>query len=85
MILKIVELLELLHQNNMSHSNLSPAEIFLKDKKLTQMQFLNLFHCVPEAFQDVGFKHIDKGLNISYFDTRLRNLSYISPEQIAIG
>jgi serine/threonine protein kinase len=85
LLLKIVELLELLHSRNMVHTNLSPSEIFLKEKKYTQMQYLNLFHCIPQAYQDIGFKHIDSAISISAFDTRLRNMEYISPEQIQVG
>ena len=83
--LKIVELLELLHDNNVVHSNLCPQDIFLKDKKLSQIQFANLFHCAPEPLSDVGFKHINNESSISNLDTRLRNSSYISPEQLQVG
>ena len=47
--LKIIDLLELIHQKNMVHTNLCPSEIFLRDKKINQMQFANLYHCAPNA------------------------------------
>ena len=82
LVLKIIDLLELLHENNMVHTNLAPSEIFLKDKKLNQMQFLNLFYCTSDSFQEIGFKHIVQDESISALDMRLRHADYISPEQI---
>ena len=37
--LKIIDLLELIHSQNVVHTNLCPHQIFLRDKKLNQMQF----------------------------------------------
>ena len=33
--LKIIDLLDLIHSQNVVHTNLCPSEIFLRDKKLT--------------------------------------------------
>ena len=83
--LKLVDLLELIHDRNVVHTNLCPEEIFLKDKKLDRMQFLNLYHCTKDAKGDIGFKYITERKDISKFDIRTRNTSYISPEQVTIG
>ena len=47
--LKLVDLLELIHSKNVVHTNFSPQEIFLKDKKMNQMQLLNLYHCAKDS------------------------------------
>lgn len=47
--LKLIDLLELIHEQNVVHTNLCPSEIFLRDKKLVHMQFLNLYHCTNDA------------------------------------
>jgi len=84
--LKLVDLLGLLHSRNVVHTNLCPKDIFLKDKKLSQMQFLNLFHSAKDAEGDIGFKYIKQEIiGISKFDIRARCLNYISPEQIELG
>ena len=84
--LKLVDLLGLLHSRNVVHTNLCPKDIFLKEKKLNQMQFLNLFHSAKDAEGDIGFKYIkNEIIGISKFDIRARCLNYISPEQIELG
>ena len=83
--LKLVDLLELIHQRNVVHTNLCPDEIFLKDKDIDQMQFLNLYHCAKDPKGDIGFKYISESKDISKFDIRTRNSFYISPEQVHAG
>ena len=56
--LKLVDLLELIHDKNVVHTNLCPEEIFLRNKKLDQMQFLNLYHCTKDPKGEIGFKYI---------------------------
>ena len=56
--LQLVNLLELLHDNNVVHTNLCPEAIFLRDKNLEQMQFLNLYHCTKDIKGAVGFKYV---------------------------
>lgn len=56
--LKVISLLELVHSQNVVHTNLCPNTIFLRDKKLSQMQFLNLFHCSGNGKQKIGFNYI---------------------------
>ena len=86
-IIKIIELLEFLHEKNIIHTNLNPSNIFLKKSQTKNMCFLNLYHCSWKP-QDIlhniklGPEYDD---NISIFDTRTRNNNYISPEQIEIG
>jgi len=41
----IIDLLETLHSNKIIHSNLSPGAIFLEDEKVSNMKFVNLYHC----------------------------------------
>ena len=43
--LQIVTLIELLHDEDLVHTNLSPGSIFLRDCKVTQMCFRDLYHC----------------------------------------
>ena len=84
--MKLVDLLELIHDRNVVHTNFSPQEIFLKEKKMNQMQFLNLYHCAKDPSGPMGFKYVKEvEPNISKFDIRTRNISYISPEQVALG
>ena len=84
--LKLVDLLELIHDRNVVHTNFSPQEIFLKEKKMHQMQFLNLYHCAKDPSGPMGFKYVkEEEPNISKFDIRTRNISYISPEQVTLG
>ena len=79
--LKIINLLELIHEQNVVHTNLCPSEIFLCDKRLNQMQFLNLFHCTGNAKEKVGFDFVEiHPSDISRFDCRTRSEQYISPE-----
>ena len=79
--LKLVDLLELIHDRNVVHTNFCPTEIFLKEKRPQQMQFLNLYHCAKDPDGPLGFKYIkDDKPSISKFDIRTRNISYISPE-----
>ena len=49
------------------------------------MCFTSLYHCVGEAIANLGIDIPESELSISKFDTRTRNTSYISPEQIQIG
>jgi len=71
--LKVIDLLETLHQKNIVHTNLCPAEIFLRDKDINQMCFLDLFHCSWETEQVLGIHLSDDGDNLSVYDVRTRN------------
>lgn len=42
--------------------------------------FLNLFYCSWEVRTAIGLPIPDDGDNLSLYDTRLRNINYISPE-----
>ena len=44
LILKVINLTSMLHEQHLIHTNLCPQEIFLKDKNIDQMCFLNLYH-----------------------------------------
>jgi len=78
--LKIVNLLELIHEKELVYSNLCPEEIFLIDRDINKMCFTSLYHCIGEAIANLGIEAPDLSLNISHFDTRTRNQAYISPE-----
>ena len=43
--LQIVNLINILHQENLVHTNLNPLNIFLQQKDINKMSFLNLYHC----------------------------------------
>ena len=43
--IKIIDLLEILHSNNIIHTNLNPENIFLLHGMSTKMCFLTLYHC----------------------------------------
>ena len=43
--LKLIDLLQVLHSQNIVHSNFNPSEVFLKDKSLDRMFFMNLYYC----------------------------------------
>ena len=84
--LKIIDLLELIHEKSVVHTNLCPSEIFLRDKKLNQMQFANLYHCTSNGKQQIGFHYVEmQSHDISRFDLRTRSEQYISPEQVQMG
>lgn len=44
LILKVISLVDLLHTNNIIHTNLCPEEIFLKGGSVESMCFANLYH-----------------------------------------
>jgi len=44
LILKVINLTSVLHDEHLIHTNLCPQEIFLKDGDIEQMCFLNLYH-----------------------------------------
>ena len=85
--IKIIDLLSILHDKNIIHTDLNPANIFLKNADTAKMQFQNLYHCSWKPTEimsqmNLGAEYED---NISLYDTRTRNKHYISPEQIQIG
>jgi hypothetical protein len=52
----------------------------MKDKSLDHLCFLNLYYCSWDTLNTIGIYLNDDGDNLSIYDARLRNLSYISPE-----
>jgi serine/threonine protein kinase len=44
-VIQIIDLLEFLHSQDIIHTNLNPANIFLKNENTNTMIFLNLYHC----------------------------------------
>lgn len=46
---KIIDLLSILHLNNIVHTNLAPENIFLRDASINSMCFLHLYHASWKA------------------------------------
>jgi hypothetical protein len=63
--LKIVHLLEIVHEKELVYSNLCPEEIFLRDRDINKMCFTSLYHCIGEAVANLGIDAPDLSLNIS--------------------
>ena len=94
-ILKIVDLVdECLHSRDVVHSNLSPAELFLKGRSIDNLTFLGLYNCLWDSHKVLGLKQGIMGSgsllpndkqNLSRYNLRVRNCDYISPEQIMLG
>ena len=49
LILKVLHLIELLHDKQIVHTNLCPEEIFLKGEDISKMCFLSLYHASWDA------------------------------------
>lgn len=83
--LKVIDLLEHLHSKEILHTNLNPAEIFLRDKSLDKMCFLNLYYCSWNTQNTIGIPLTEYEDNLSLFNIKMRNTQYISPEQLQVG
>jgi serine/threonine protein kinase len=80
-------LLELLHGEDVVHTNLNPDNIFLRNEDTAQMCFQNLHHCSWDSAEvlkidDLGLDYED---NLSLYDIRTRNKHFVSPEQIDLN
>jgi len=80
LILKIVSLLEILHEKHLIHSNLCPKEIFLKNKDLNQMSFMNLYHAIWDTQSVLGMNIPGVQETMTKMDIRTREAAYLSPE-----
>lgn len=85
--IQIVNLLEILHEQNLVHTNLNPENIFLVDGRIDKMCFLNLYHCSWNTKATLSNPHVGAEFedNITVYDIRTRDKDYISPEQVRIG
>lgn len=63
--LKIVHLLEIVHNKGLVYSNLCPEEIFLRDRDINKMCFTSLYHCIGDAVSNLGIDAPDLSLNMS--------------------
>jgi hypothetical protein len=63
--LKIVNLLEIVHEKELVYSNLCPEDIFLRDRDINKMCFTSLYHCIGEAVANLGIDAPDLSLNVS--------------------
>lgn len=85
--LKIIDLVQTLHQKNIVHTNLCPENIFLRNGSTNKMCFLNLYHCswkIKDILKNTNVLGADLEDNLSVYDIRTRNKHYVSPEQIKI-
>ena len=80
-ILKLIDLLQVLHSRNILHTNFNPSEIHLANSSLDKLCFLSLYYCSWDTLNGIGIFLPEDGDNLSIYDTRVRNKSYISPEQ----
>lgn len=91
MILKIVDLVnDNLHSKEIVHTNLSPQEIFLKNRSADDLCFQRLYFCQFDASKILELKGLSSKSqskvippekdNLSVFNTKVRNKDYISPE-----
>jgi hypothetical protein len=85
--LHIIDLLEVLHSKKIVHTNLTPSTIFLRGRDISRMCFTSLYHCCWQTKETLKNFNIDDEYedNISLFDTRTRDVEFISPEQINLG
>lgn len=85
LILKVISLTDLLHSNQIIHTNLCPEEIFLRGESVNQMCFTNLYHAHWNTKEVLKIELPYTAETPLKFDIRTRNKVYISPEQIKIG
>jgi len=83
--LKLIDLISGLHSQNIIHTNFNPNEIHLREKNINSLFFPNLYHCSWETLNTIGIFLPEDGDNLSVFDYRTRNRSYLSPEQFKLG
>ena len=80
LILKVIDLTQMLHDNFLIHTNLCPLEIFLKNGNIDQMCFLNLYHTSWSHKQVLKIDLPNISETTIKYDMRTRNTDYISPE-----
>ena len=78
--LKLIELIQTLHSLNIIHTNFNPSEIYLKEKSLDKMFFMNLYYCSWETLNTLGIFLQEDGDNLSLYNMDVRNKFYLSPE-----
>ena len=71
--LKVIELLELLHNKDILHTNLNPSEIFLRDKNIDKMCFLNLYYCSWNTLNTINILLPEYEDNLSLYSVKIRN------------
>lgn len=80
LILKVIELTEVLHERKLVHTNLCPKEIFLRDHSLDKMCFLNLYHASWDTMDILKMNLPEVKETMTRIDNRTRNTDYLSPE-----
>ena len=80
-------MLDILHKNDIIHTNLCPENIFLLDGQVENMCFQNFHHCSWNTSKILCNPYLGPECedNLSLYDIRTRNQNYISPEQIELG
>ena len=85
LILKVIDLTSMLHNQKLVHTNLCPREIFLREGDIEKMCFLSLYHTSWSPSQVLGIDLPNVSETTLRFDMRTRNTEFISPEQAKIG
>ena len=81
----MIDLCEMLHKENLVHTNLCPQEIFLKNQDIDKMCFLNLYHASWNTKEVLKMDLDEITETTTKIDIRTRNAEYLSPEQLKIG
>ena len=85
-VIRVIDLLEILHSKGIIHTNINPGEIFFKNiRDLDSLWFNSLYHCSWDSKKLLKKKIEKTEENLSLFDLRLRRKEYLCPEQIALG
>ena len=85
MTLRLIELVQELHAQGIVHSNLNPHEVHLHKKNAARLFFPSLYFCSWETLAALGIFLPEDGDNLSLFDLRTRDRSYLAPEQLRLG
>lgn len=83
--LKVIALVELLHDRDLIHTNLCPQEIFLNKHDIEHLCFQNLYHASWDTKQALGIDLPDVKETLTKFDMRTRQAEYLAPEHLAVG
>lgn len=85
--IQIIDLVQILHDKDIIHTNLNPDNIFLCDEDTNKMCFQNLHHCSWNPTQVLGIDDLGPEFedNLSLYDLRTRNMNFASPEQLELN
>ena len=83
--LKIIELLSLLHDKDIVHTNLCPETIFLRNGDIEHLCFFDLYSCSYNLDEQIKIDILEEVDNSSMFDLRTRDICFVAPEQLKLG